>query len=292
MTDIGPIRAATFSAPDLNAIEDAYCRCLGYVKIETGTISPALADIWGAPLAASSPYFTLQPADGCDTYLRFVERPETTAFKPLVTHGWNAAEIVVADVDALGDQLKNTPFRIIGAPMDLSMTDAIRAMQVIGPAGEVLYLTEIKRQLPIWDLPQQAEGVGRIFIAVGGGPNLPEMCKFYADEFGLESSDPAESRISVLSNALGIDPETRHTIATVTLSGQSLLELDGMPAECSARPCRAGDLPPGFAMLTILGGSGDASALPDTAGVVYTGANRARVVVGAAGECVEIISTS
>ena len=54
----------------------------------------------------------------------------------------------VDDVDALAAELASSPFRIIGGPADLSFSDQIRAMQVVGPAREVLYLTQADQTPP------------------------------------------------------------------------------------------------------------------------------------------------
>ena len=45
-------------------------------------------------------------------------------------------------------ELASSPFRIIGGPADLSFSDQIRAMQVVGPAREVLYLTQADQTPP------------------------------------------------------------------------------------------------------------------------------------------------
>ena len=66
----------------------------------------------------------------------------------LKVSGWNAAELIVEDVDGLAVQLENSPFKIIGSPADLSFTKNIRAMQVMGPANEILYLTQFKNNRP------------------------------------------------------------------------------------------------------------------------------------------------
>ena len=59
-----------------------------------------------------------------------------------------------------------SPFQIIGEPANLDVSDDIRAMQVIGPAGEVLYLTEIKAVVPPFELPFARCTVDRLFIPV------------------------------------------------------------------------------------------------------------------------------
>jgi hypothetical protein len=39
-------------------------------------------------------------------------------------------------------------FQVIGEQVNLDVSDNIRAMQVIGPAGEALYLTQVKAEVP------------------------------------------------------------------------------------------------------------------------------------------------
>ena len=69
---------------------------------------------------------------------------------PYTTYGWSASELIVQDVDQLADDLADSPFEIIGPPKNLSFTDDIRAMQVLGPANEILYLTQVKDNVPGW----------------------------------------------------------------------------------------------------------------------------------------------
>ena len=42
----------------------------------------------------------------------------------------------------------NSPFKIIGPPADLELVPQIRAMQVVGLAQEVFYLTMFKEDIP------------------------------------------------------------------------------------------------------------------------------------------------
>lgn len=285
---LGPIACVTFSAPDLDAVEEAYTRWLGYQVRDRTTVSDDAAAVWGAPAAAGAGMLLMGPHTGEDVFLRFVEGPAVDGYAPLMTHGWHATEIVVADVDGLEGRLAGSPFAIIGPPADLSITDKVRAMQVTGPAGEVLYLTQVKEPVPGFDLPQAGAGVERVFIVVAGGPDLGALRDFYGRALGLSSSEPAGAVVSVLSDAHGLPAEALHDLSTVQLDGACLVELDQFPASARDRPVADGALPPGMAMVSLLTddlGGRDARAL---AGRVY-GGRRACVCRGGAGELIELI---
>ena len=138
---LGPIVCVTFTAPDLDAVSDCYSRYLGYRTVETGQIGASLAMAFGAPAIEGRPCRLLAPEAADDVFFRAIEGPAQPGHVPFATHGWNAAELMVRNVDALAERLADSPFRIIGEPQDLSFSPDIRAMQVIGPGQELLYLT-------------------------------------------------------------------------------------------------------------------------------------------------------
>ena len=153
---LGRISTVTITAPDLPAAVAAYQRYLGYRVVDDGALGREMARAWGRPQMAGQRAVLLEPESGAETYLRFVQGPAYVEHEPLSCVGWNAAELIVEDVDALADELANSPFRIIGRPADLSFSDQIRAMQVVGPAREVLYLTQIRQKLAAFDTPVAA----------------------------------------------------------------------------------------------------------------------------------------
>ena len=107
----------------------------------------------------------------------------------------NAAELIVRDVDALADRLAASPFEVIGEPQDLSFSDDIRAMQILGPGRELLYLTQFKRPVPGLDVPTPRCDVDRTFIVILGGPSMEALQAFYADRFGLPRPAVVASRV-------------------------------------------------------------------------------------------------
>ncbi|MBT78412.1 MAG: hypothetical protein CL798_09515, partial [Chromatiales bacterium] len=132
----------TISVLNLTSVEDAYHDHLGYTAVDQGELSAAVTKTWNTENMTGSKYLVMQPSSNEKVYLRFVENPTTADHTAMTTHGWNSTELLVKDPDTLAEQLADTPFTLIGPPKDLWPTpNAPRAMQVLGPANEVLYLT-------------------------------------------------------------------------------------------------------------------------------------------------------
>ena len=53
----------------------------------------------------------------------------------------------------------------------------------------------------------------------------------------------------MLSKALNVSVETLYPIAAIQLAGESLIEVDEMPAQVGPRKCLPGHLPPGIAIV-------------------------------------------
>jgi len=264
------IRSVTYTVPDLAPVEQAYTRWLRYRVVERGVFPDSLASACGAPAAAGLPSVTLGPLSEEPVHLRFVQDRESAGWRALTTHGWNCSEIVVRDVDALAATLEGSPFRIIGPPTSLQRFPMIRAMQVVGPAGECLYLTEVGPGSGL-RLPRAQSFVGRVFIVVAGGADLPALFRTY-EPFGNEFDPPVATRVRVISLLNGLPPETEHLHGLVKLGDGTLVELDEYPAVTRPRPRRAGALPPGMAIVTF----------------TAHGVGPSRVIEGAAAELIEL----
>ncbi len=291
------IIAVTLSVPDLEVAERAYTRWLGYRVVDQGVVSDELAAGWKAPRAAGARQALLQPASGEPTWLRLVQSPATPGFEVMKTHGWNSNEILVEDPDALAVQLAaGSPFRIVGQPRPLSTSPAVRAMQAIGPAGELNYFTRIPATGSVFIKSGAKSFVDRTFIVVLGGPSMATMQAFYRDTLGAPVTAPVPAKINVLQDAYGFGPEVDTPLALVNFSDRFLIELDEYPAAARPRPRRDGDLPPGMAMVTFavddLGGNALPWAVAPTARTAapYDG-RRAGLLVGPAGEWIELLET-
>lgn len=291
---LGRISIVTITTPDLPAAAAAYQRYLGYRVADDRALGRDVARGWGRPSLAGQRCLLMEPESGAETYLRFVQGPDYPDYEPLACVGWNAAEIIVRDVDALAARLAGSPFRVIGPPADLSFSDKIRAMQVVGPAREVLYLTQIKERLAAFDTPEATSDVDRVFIVILGGASLEGLQDYYHQQFGVARAPVMPSVVSVLSARYGLPRDFRHPIAALQIGGQCYIEADEMPAGVAPRPCSPGQLPPALAMVSfeidrlpesLSSAPGPAQAV---AGLPYAG-RRARTCVGATGELIELI---
>jgi len=293
---LGRIRAVTTTAPDLGVVEAAYSRYLGYRVVERGRVPAETARLWGAPAVAGRGLLVMAPEAGEPTLLRFVQQAQPHGFQPMTTLGWNSTEIIVQDPDALEKRLENSPFRIVGRPKYLASSAEIRAMQAIGPADEMLYLTAVVKPLPPErDMPKAEGFVGRCFIAVLGGPDIPTMSDVYLKTFGRVTSPPFNGPISTLSAQNRLPPETRYDLAVMQLGGGTKLELDHYPPGAAPRPRPAGGLPAGMAMVSFecrnLDRYADRMAAPpklsQLAGPLH--GRRTGVLAGSVGELVELV---
>ena len=270
MPQLGAIREVTYAVPDIAIIEDTYKRWLRYRVRERGYVSAMQALRWSAPAIAGRPFITLVPASGEAVALRFIAEPDAR-WHSLTSHGWNVSEIVVQDVDALAAELRASPFRIIGEPTSLTRFPMIRAMQVIGPANECLYFTQVGDGSGL-NLAQAQSYVGRVFIVVAGGPDLPALFRTY-ERFGNEIDPPVSTPVRVISIANELPLETLHAHGLVKLGSGSLIELDQYPAVTQPRFTPPSSLPSGMAIVTFAVSGG----MPE------------QVVRGATGELVEFV---
>lgn len=290
---LGPILGATLITRDLNRLEQAYCQQLGFTVQQRMQVSPELAALWQTPDYTGCPLLILAAANG-EAWLRVVEVKDAPAPNPLRRQGWMALEVNVASVDAVRQQLSGTDFTIIGEPAFLQVSDAIKAMQVIGPAGEVLYLTEVQRPVPPFELPQTSAFTAGLFIPVLAVPDRQQAVTFYQE---LNQAAPAlqfNTKITVLNNAWGLPLEQQYPVATLQLDGQALFEIDELPvaAKLDSAP---GQLPSGIALISCF--CQDLQAVARKTGVpvqkvvdaYYPAATGVILLKGAAGEVIELV---
>lgn len=256
MSAIGSLAGVTIVVPDLDAAIAAYRDGLGYVAGQLSLVQPALADQWGAPNSTGARVAMLYPESGGARFIRLVEGQSAAISRPLATLGWIAAEIIVQDVEGLARRLgvADSPFTIIGPPavLDLGFTDQIKAMQVVGPGGETLYLTEVGGPIPGFRLPVAQSFVGSLFIMVLGALDIDDAAIAYTSE-AHPLGDPFDVRVPVLSTALGLSPAHRHRLATVALDEATLLEIDEFPPDTAARGMSRIGLPSAIAIVSFVG---------------------------------------
>lgn len=248
------LRMVTLCVPDIVAAVRAYADGLGYAVRTEGTVSQGLAALWEAPLAAGSRTASLCSPASPETGLRLIERPPTPGHASLMTHGWNANEILAEDPVALAARFASadSPFRVIGPPEGLASNPAIVAMQAIGPAGELNYFTRLPPGGGTFVKTPARCAVDRTFIVVLGGPSMTAMQAFYRGAMGLEVTAAYESPVGVLQAAHGLPLDGTTPIALAPMPPGYAIELDQYPPSAVPRPRRRGDLPPGIAMVTFV----------------------------------------
>ena len=246
------LRAATLSVADVKRSAELYSRWLDYRVVEEGALDAALAASWGAPASAKAPYCVMQPASGAEVYLRFVQQPAHPDYVPLRTYGWIAIEICVADVLAVNERMLQSPFEIIGPPRELDGLPAIFPMQVKGPDGEIAYLTQIRDDLPMYDLPRAASLIDKLFILVLASSDMAASCRFAEEKLGLSAGREMSIVYTMLANAFGTPHERLYTISTLVHGRDVFIESDQFPPAATPRPQHKGMLPPGVAVGTLL----------------------------------------
>lgn len=246
------MRAATLSVADLDRSIGLYCDWLDYSVEEQGELDAALASSWGAPNAAGKRFAVLRPSSGYDIFIRLVEGKSHPDFKALTTFGWSAIEVCVQDVLAANERMLKSPFEIIGPPKELDGLPAIYPMQVKGPDEEIVYLTQIREDLPAFDLPRAESLIDRLFILVMACSDMKASLAWMSEHLDIAiGRDEMVIVYTMLAKAFGLPEEDPHTISTMVHGKDVFLELDQMPGQATERQGYEGELPQGVAIGTF-----------------------------------------
>ena len=221
-TTMGIIHASII-APDLAAFCAAYQAQLGMQVAAQGVLEAEQAAILALPELAGAPQAWLANSAGVPV-LRVIEDPQAAVAEPMFRHGWLSLEILVGDIDTLAAGLQ-PPFRVLGPAANLELSDAIRAAQVLGPAGELLYLTQVKAPVPPFDLPMTQDTVAATFIGVMTTPDRSASQTAWAALLGAPGW-AFDTKITVLNRAYGKPLEGRYPVAVVPMPGQCMVEID------------------------------------------------------------------
>ncbi len=249
---LSTLAGATVTCAQVDACVRHYTELLDYRLVSQGVVDQALAALWHAPRQVGRPFAILRPAvGGGEQWIRFVEGPCTDS-PPFRTFGWNALELSVRDVADLKQRLEGSAFRRLSGPHFLANgTSTIQAMQVLGPAGEVLYLTQIPDEPDKAHLPQAQVAVDQLFIAVLGVPDAGAAQDWYAARFDVARRPPRTAILRALNNAYGFEETRQHPLASVRLARQGMIEIDGYPAAARHRDTSTGYLPGGISTVAV-----------------------------------------
>jgi catechol 2,3-dioxygenase-like lactoylglutathione lyase family enzyme len=249
---LGSLRCATITCRSVEDAAALYQRSLGFDITERGVVSAALAASWNAPACEGAAYAVLAPPSGETTYLRFVEDARITAPTPYSTFGWVALEFTVQSSDRAVESLQRNGFDVIGPPQDLAFSKgALRAGQVSGPLGEILYLTQINAQLPDYVLPTSDRLVGRMFIVISCIPGVDEGYRRYAQQLGAIYKEPFHAEVPFMAKYHGLPPEHSYYVGCMECVPRSYIEIDEMPSTVVPRPRLPGHLPAGISMVSF-----------------------------------------
>ncbi|TRX55048.1 hypothetical protein [Thalassomonas sp. M1454] len=283
----GPVIGASLVCADIDAVSRIYQANFSMSAAQPGVISKEQADFWQSPHLAGAEQIILTSPSGAN-WLRLISDKTAEKVTPLANYGWMSLEVNVANVDQCAAKL-STDFSVLGAPANLELSDAIKAMQVAGPVGEVLYLTEIKAAVPPFELPMTDAELDCLFIPVLKSPDRAASLAFY-EHINSHKGLSFDTKITVLNRYHNIDISHQYPVATLQFKGESLIEIDQV--ESGNSNSNAG-LPAGIALMT-LEVSEFPSDIDELASLVtvndsYYGSSEVKLYRGPAGELVELV---
>jgi hypothetical protein len=284
----------------LSACVPVYRDQLDYRLVDEGRLPESLTSAWATPGMSGMPYVLLQPVSGAEVYLRFIETGNGGGYWPPVTQGWIATEILTTDPDGLLEKLqgeaRDPAFTHIGGPADLYPSPkSARALQMTGPAGELMYFTRILPGGSRFGLHGAKSFVDRPFIMVVGGTSMADIHEFYGGVLGLWVSPVDPFRIGQMSRVLGLPPQTAYPVSLARIPGRSfLIELEELPPYIERRTVPDGQLPEGLAMVSFTSAplselNLDYRAAPRSIDLPPYNGRKVAVTEGPAGEWLELI---
>lgn len=245
---LGPCTIATLASPDAAALVDQYCSHLQCQVLASETLTAAAAEQWGCPGLAGTHYWLLGNIHG-RPWLRIVEDAQAQPIAPLSRAGWMSLEVLVEDPDALADTLASSPFEVLRPAADLELSDKIRAVQVQGPCGELLYLTRIADEVPPFQLPQAQCAVDHLFIPVLASRDRSAALTLY-EELAQHHGLSFDTKVTVINQLRGLPLEQQHPLATLQLADNTLIEIDQL-GQLAEAPHQNNSLGGGIAMVSF-----------------------------------------
>lgn len=229
---VGPIRSATIVVPDLDESVRLYVDGLGW---QQRAMVPEPFDGPDGPLGARQAWVGPGDSAASSAGVHLVEVVGATPVEPLHTHGWSAIEISVLDVKAATARAAAAGWRVLFEPVVLGGGKfPLVAAQLAGPSGEGVYITEIRGELPGFELPDPVEEVDGIFMVVLGSSELERSRGIIEERFDVRRASDRELPVRVVNAQFGFPADRLHRISSVQLRGRNCIEVDQLPDE--ARP--------------------------------------------------------
>ncbi len=245
---LGPVCHAVINTNRFDATLAAWRDFLGQRECFRDRLSERQARHWHAAALTGARQAWLMNELG-EAWLCIIEDAEAEPVAPFTRRGWLALEVCVQNVDALFEELREGPFEILGEPADLDVSPNVRAMQVQGPAGEIVYLTEVRAEVPGFELARARCAVDRLFIPVALSADRASASRTWQAFAGIRTMQ-FDIRITVINRAWELPLERRHPVAVAQLGGGSLIEIDQLPGlRCQNHA--TGHLRSGIAMVGI-----------------------------------------
>lgn len=290
------VSIVSYCVDRIATVESAWRDYLGYRTVARGELTRDECVAWNTPESRGQTYCLMQPASEEPIYLRFIETGERLGYESPATCGWLATEMLVEDPDALARRLDGSPFELIGGPANLFPGEkAARAMQMVGPSGQLLYFTRILPGGSRYGLKGARCDVDRPFIVAVAGAETSRMSAFYRDTLGMRVFEPIPFLNRILARACRVSADTIFATSVSPIPGRRfLIELDEFPPGTARRPRQPGQLPRGMSMVSFLIPDLDAvhvrfRAAPRTLETKPYDGRRSAVVEGPSGEWLELI---
>ncbi len=282
------------TTPDLDAALADYEGRLGLSLIERGSVPKDLASSWGCAGSAGRRMATLQPTSGAHCYLRLVEQPVPSGFKPTTSFGWASYELTVQDVMNWPAKLEGSGFDIIGMPQRIPEIPFFIAMQMLGHGREMIYLNETLMSMEGTDLPPAHSPADHMFIVILATADREATVAWYRDRLLLEAADTFTLEYRMINQAFDLPAGTTSSLTMIQKGRLPIVEVDDYPPQATPRETLPHCLPPGNALVSLGVDSLDAVALdwitpPAVRNEPLYGGRRAATVIGSAGELIELI---
>ncbi len=296
MTDFlthGRIMGGVVTTPDLDFALADYGDRLGLRVVDQGPVPDEVALSWGAPAIAGARAATLQPESGARCFIRLVEQPLPSEFRPTRTFGWAAYEMTVRDVYGWPERLSGSGFEIVGEPKPIEGLPYFVPMQVVGRGREMVYLNQVACDTPSSDLPMARSMTDHIFIVILATPDREGAMRWYEDRLGLDAGGVYTLEYTMINKAFNLPAGTQSTISMLQKGRLPIIEVDGYPPAAGPREVGPGMLPPGNALVTLAVKQLD-ETLPFLTqpmpgqGPLY-GGRRSATLRGPAGELLELV---